>query len=565
MSTTADHIKQGRAHHRARQYGLAIECYNRAIGIDPNHAGALNDRARALLASGRRAEALASCTKATTLSPNWAPGWITLAEILSDLLQHDLALKAYRKAQKLAPDRAELPGRVLQQMTLCCDWDGIDSLIANIDARLAAGESAIQPFYWHAISASPQSHLLAAVNFQRALPHITPESGQYPATDTNSERRIRIGYVSGELNLSPNGLVMAGIFDHHDREQFEVIAFDNGHERDTALRRRIVGSFDRVIDVREMTDSQMARAMREEKIDIAVDLNGFFGNSRSTVFGHRPAPVQVSYLGCPATSGSMFFDYIIADEIVVPESERQFYTEKIIYMPESYYPTDRQREIDSRPISRADCGLPDTAFVFCCFNYCHKILPETFASWMRILAQVDGSVLWLLDANPTASANLRSAAARHGVDPARLIFAPRRAPDSHLARHRCADLFLDTLPYNAHTTATDALWAGLPVLTLKGTTYAGRVASSLLLAMRLPELIAESRSDYERRAVELATQPGRLASLHSKLQSNRLTTPLFDTARFTRHLENAYRAIHRRRCEGLAPDLLYIGNSDQDN
>lgn len=563
MPTAAGHVKEGNAHRDARQFTAAIASYDRALAIDPFYAEALSQRGLALLASGRKAEALASCARATAHSPDSAAAWIALGELFGGLFQEELALKAYNSARRLAPDRADLPGRILRQKMICCDWDGIATMVTDIEARLESGENAIYPFYWQAISPSPHGQLLAAMNYQRGRPHGRPATLGSVTDSAAPAQRIRIGYISGELNLSPNGLVMAGVFDHHDRERFEIVAFDNGHDDGTPLRRRIMQSFDRVIDVRVLSDIQMADAIRAQHIDIAVDLNGFFGHSRSAALRYRPAPVQISYLGCPGPSGATYFDYLMADASVVPANERHFYTEQIVDLPETYYPTDRQRDISGRVFTRSDCGLPETGFVFCCFNHCHKIQPETFASWMRILALVDGSVLWLLDANPAASANLRREAAGHGVDPARLVFAPRMAADDHLARHRCADLFLDTLPYNAHTTATDALWAGLPVLTCEGTTFAGRVAASLLRAMRLPELIAGARSEYERRAVEFATLPDDLALVRDRLHRHRLTTPLFDTAGFTRHLETAYRMMDLRRRAGLPPDHLVVAGSDR--
>lgn len=556
MSSAAGHFREGNAHRDARQYALAVASYDRAIVLDPLHARAYSQRGQCLLSLGLESEAIASCTRATVLTPDHSGVWASLGRLFERTNKFGLALKAYRTAHHLDPERADLPGRVLQQQMLCCDWDGIDALVETIEQRLTAGLDAVHPFFWQAISDSPRSLLLVARNHDRSRRLVAADDRRFVLPEPDG--KIRVGYVSGELNQSPNGMVMAGVFDHHDRGAFEITAFDNGQDDGTPLRERIADAFDHMVDVRAMSDGEMAAAIRAAGIDILVNLNGFFGNARSEVFRYRPAPVQVNYLGCPGTMGGFEMDYAIADATVVPDDERCFYTEAIVHLPDSYYPTDRKRSIADRAFSRAECGLPDTGFVFCCFNTAHKILPATFARWMQILRGVEGSVLWLLDSHSVATANLRAEANRHGIDPARLVFAPAMPPDEHLARHALADLFLDTLPYNAHTTATDALWSGLPVLTCIGTTFPGRVAASVILAMDLSELVTQSPDEYMRRAIELATRPDELAQIRTKLAANRLTTPLFDTARFTRSIEAAYREIHRRRCAGFSPEPIVI-------
>lgn len=556
MPSAAAYFRAGNRFRDARRFALAVESYDRAIAVDPLHARAYSQRGQCLLSMGLQREAIASCTRATVLAPQHSGVWASLGRLFERSNTFGLALKAYRTALQLDPDRADLPGKVLQQQMLCCDWEGIDALVATVEQRLAVGIDAVHPFFWQAISGSPASLLLAAQNHDRNRPAIVTDEA--PFAPPLPDGKIRIGYVSGELNCSPNGMVMAGVFDHHDRSEFQTTAFDNGRDDGTALRQRIVGAFDKMVDVRAMSDAEMAAAIRAAGIDILVDLNGFFGHARSELFRHRPAPVQVNYLGCPGTMGGFEMDYAIADAVVVPDGERCFYTEQIVHLPDSYYPTDRARAISNRRFSRAECGLPETAFVFCCFNTAHKILPATFARWMDILRAVDRSVLWLLDSHGVATANLRGEATRHGIDPARLVFAAAMPPDEHLARHACADLFLDTLPYNAHTTATDALWSGLPVLTCMGTTFPGRVAASVLRARGLSELVMHAPDEYVRRAIELATGPDELARLRTKLDANRLTTPLFDTARFTRNIEAAYREMHRRRCADLEPEAITI-------
>ncbi len=560
MSSSAHHHDAGHAHYAARCFAEAVAAYDRAIAAAPDRASSHSHRARALLALGRKSEALASALAATRLDPDSPGAWIALGSIFNGLRQYGLCLEAWRRAQRLAPDHPDLPGLLMQAQMLCCAWEGLDELAATLAAQVASGEDAVHPFYWHAIATSPASLLQAARNRQLGTLSRAPDAPSAPPASPppRTDGRIRIGYLSGELNLSPNGLVMAGVFDHHDHAAFDIVAFDNSPDGGSPLRQRILRAFGRVIDVRALSDADLAATIRAAQVDIMVDLNGYFGNSRSDALRYRPAPVQVSYLGCPATSGADHFDYAIADAVVVPDADRQWHSEAIVHLPDTYYPTDRQRVVGSRPYTRAECGLPERSFVFACFNHCHKVLPDSFAHWMRILRAVDGSVLWLLDSNPLATVNLRAQAERHGIAADRLVFAPRIPPEHHLSRHRCADLMLDTLPYNGHTTTTDALWAGLPVLTQIGDTWPGRVAASVLRALDLPELITSDGAAYERHAIELARRPDALTAIRCRLSEQRLSAPLFDTARYTRHLEAAYRAMHRRRCDGLPPGPISV-------
>jgi predicted O-linked N-acetylglucosamine transferase (SPINDLY family) len=298
------------------------------------------------------------------------------------------------------------------------------------------------------------------------------------------------------------------------------------------------------------------------EIDIAVDLKGFTKESRTDIFSFRAAPIQVNYLGYPGTMGAGYMDYIIADPTLIPEQSQQFYTEKIVYLPDSYQVNDAKRQIADKVFTRQELGLPTAGFVFCCFNNNYKITPGTFDCWMRILKRVEGSVLWLFDDNPMVSVNLRREAVRRGIDADRLVFAGRKSLPEHLARHRSADLFLDTLPYNAHTTASDALWSGLPVLTLIGESFAGRVAASLLNAVDLPELITSTEEEYEALAIELAVNPGKLDEIRLKLDRTRLAAPLFDIDLYTRHIESAYQEMYNRYHLDLLPDHIYVKSGD---
>ena len=346
----------------------------------------------------------------------------------------------------------------------------------------------------------------------------------------------------------------------HDNSRFEIYGVDNGWDDQGELRQRINASVHSIIDISRLSDTSAAAAICENEMDILVNLNGYFGEQRTGVFANRCSPIQVNYLGFPGTLGAGYMDYIIADQHVIPETHKEFYSEKVVYLPNCYQANDNKKKISTYNFTRLELGLPQKGFIFCCFNNSYKILPDVFDCWMRILRKVDESVLWLIEDNAIVATNLRKEALARGISADRLVFAKRIPLSDHLARHRLADLFLDTLPYNAHTTASDALWAGLPVLTCLGTTFAGRVAASLLNAIRLPELITTTPEAYEQMAIDLATHPEKLAAIKHKLAENRLTTPLFDTKLFTKHIEAAYTTMYEHHQAGLAPDHIVIPN-----
>ena len=356
-------------------------------------------------------------------------------------------------------------------------------------------------------------------------------------------RRIKVAYLSADFRRHATAYLIAELIERHDRERFEVIGVSFGPDDNSDMRARLVGAFDRFVDVTRSSDEEAAQLIASARVDIAVDLMGHTQYSRPRILAFRPAPVQASYLGFPGTTGADFIDYIIADPIVAPFDRQPYFTEKIVHLPDCYQVNDTTRRIAPRMPTREEFGLPAESFVFCCFNTSWKIAPAVFDVWMRLLEAIPGSVLWLLRDSPDAESNLRREAAARGTDPARLVFAGRVAPDEHLARHRLADLFLDTLPYNAHTTASDALWAGLPLVTCCGATFAARVAASLLKAVGLPELVTDSLADYETLALRLARDDSLRRRFRARLEQNRLTCPLFDAERFRQHLEAAYQTM----------------------
>jgi predicted O-linked N-acetylglucosamine transferase (SPINDLY family) len=360
-------------------------------------------------------------------------------------------------------------------------------------------------------------------------------------------------------------ILIAELIEIHNKEQFEFIAFSLGPDVKDGMQKRLSKAFDQFIDVRNKSDQAVAKLSRQLGIDIAIDLGGLTADCHTGIFSFRAAPIQVNYLGYPGTMGANFIDYIIADHTLIPAKSEKFYAEKIIYLPNTYQVNDRKKVISDKQFSRAELELPEDSFVFCCFNNNYKILPETFDGWMRILSAVEGSVIWLFQDNDWALNNLKEEAQKRGISEGRLVFAKRLPLPEHLARHRQADLFLDTFPCNAHTTTSDALWAGLPVLTLMGESFASRVAASLLTAIDLPELITSSQEHYEALAIELATNPAKLKVIKAKLEANRLTTPLFDTPRFTKHLEDAYTKMYERYHADLPPEHIYIEDEAKTN
>jgi protein O-GlcNAc transferase len=388
-----------------------------------------------------------------------------------------------------------------------------------------------------------------------------PASREFPGSLCRSGERIRIGYLSSDFRALPTAYLTVGLIEHHDRQGFEVIGYSAGVDDRGAMRRRVVAAFDRFVDVSKIPDLEAARLIHSDSVDVLIDLNGYKPENRAKILAHRPAPIQVNCLGYPGTMGADFVDYILVDRFVVPADQQTFFNERLVHLPHCYQCNDDKREIAVATPSRVECGLPEKGFVFCCFNDSYKITPDFFDIWMRLLQTVPGSVMWLFERGTVAKENLAREAAARSVPPERLVFAQRLPLSEHLARHRLADLFLDTLPYNAHTTASDALWAGLPVLTCAGSTFAGRVAGSLLRAVGLDELITTSLEEYEALALRLACDSELLDRLRARLARNRLTFPLFDTERSTRALEAAYIRMCEIRRAGRSPTAFSISPS----
>ncbi|MFO1395978.1 MAG: tetratricopeptide repeat protein [Burkholderiales bacterium] len=532
------------------RYAEALASAERATTLMPHYYEAWHNRGVALVALQRYDEAIECYTRAVGAAADFAPSYQGRASALGHLRLYELALADYEAACRLDPTLPFVEGSVMHAKLHCARWEGFAAAQAQLAAHVREGRRACEPLSFVAVGESAADQLACGRTWNER---------HYPARaplwrgERYAHERIRVAYLSADFHDHATAYLMAEVFERHDRARFETLAVSWGPATGTPLRKRLEAAFDTFIDVRERTDDDIARLLRERAIDIAVDLKGYTFEARLGILAQRPAPVQVTHLGFPGSLGAPYIDYFIADETVVPAAARAHYSEQVMWLPGSYQPNDRQRVIDDDTPPRRGHGLPEHGFVFCSFNNTYKIVPAQFDAWMRLLRAVEGSVLWLLEGNTTAPANLRREAEARGVAGERLVFAPRMPLAAHLARHRHADLFLDTLPCNAHTTASDALWAGLPVLTCLGGTFAGRVAGSLVRAAGLPELVVDTMAEYEAVALALAREPARLATLRGRLHDQRMTCALFDSERYTRHLESAYAKMVERSRAGLPP------------
>ncbi|MGZ3241241.1 MAG: tetratricopeptide repeat protein [Burkholderiaceae bacterium] len=534
----------------------ALISYDKALGIDANFVEGWSNRGITFDRVKRYDEALASYDKALAVNPSYATAWAYRGITFSNLRRYDDALSSYEKAIGLQSDVDYCYGNWLHTKMMLCDWREFDEAINKIFEQIEIGKKTSNPFNLLATPISPALLKKSAEIFiEDKFPSEITKTAQI---QFNKEERIKIGYFSADFYNHATAYLIAELFERHDRSKFELIAFSYGPEIKDGMRQRIETAFDQFIVINNQSDKEIAKLAQNLGIHIAVDLKGFTDNGRTGIFSNRAAPIQVNYLGYPGTMAAPYMDYIIGDPLLIPSSVIPYYSEKIVYLPNSYQVNDTTREISDKNFTRPEMGLPETGFVFACFNNNYKITPDVFDIWMRLLSKIPNSVLWLFEGNTTAAINLRKEAEKRGIAGDRLIFAKRMQLKDHLARHKLADLFLDTFYCNAHTTASDALWAGLPVLTCVGQTFAGRVAGSLLNAIGLSELITETLEQYESLAFEFATNPEKLSAIKNKLSNNRLTSPLFDAALFTQHIEASYTKMMERLLVGLPPDHIHI-------
>lgn len=581
--------------HRQGAAAQAEQSYRTVIALHPAHVQAANNLAVLLKDTGRAAEAVAACAAALAHMPGFRDAHVNQGNALTDLGRFAEALTAYDRALKIDPACSEAHanrGNALQELGLLepavaafdaalacdaanqpallrklhiearlCDWNNLRRTGAGL-AELGLSGAPVHPLGMLSLEDAPERHRaraerFVAANFGWAAPRVALPAPR--DARGNPARRIRIGYFSADFKEHPVAQLIVGVLAAHDRARFEVFAYALSPAPADTMRERIAASVDHFRDVAWLADGEAAALVHADELDLAVDLTGHTRQSRTGLFARRLAPVQIAHLGYPGTMGAPFIDYLVADRCVIPPEMRAHFTEKLLVLPHSFQPNDDTRAVSDKPMTRAEFGLPESGFVFCAFNAAYKITPAEWTVWMELLRAAPDSVLWLADPGERARANLKREAAALGVAADRLVFTSRVAdPAEHIARHRLADLFLDTFAYNAHTTASDALWGGLPVLTMAGRSFAARVAASLLQAAGLAELITESRDDYAALALALARDPVRLGKLRARLEQNRRTCPLFDTARYTRDLESAFSAAIDREAAGLAPQDISV-------
>jgi predicted O-linked N-acetylglucosamine transferase (SPINDLY family) len=539
----------------------AVAAFDRALALKPDYAEAAFNRGTSLLKLGDPATALAAFDAALRLTPQDAEAWFNRGNALQGLKRFAEAGGSYERALGLNPNLAFAPGKLVYCKLQCCDWASLADLEAGIERGIRSGQPAAGPLEYALISSAPEDLLTSARIW---VAHQCPpapsrlwQGGPY------DHPRIRIAYLSADFRAHAVAYQIVGLLEQHDRARFEVLGISYGRDDDSAIRHKLRSACDEFLDLSTTSDRDIAALLRARELDIAVDLTGHTADSRIGVLGYRPAPIQVNFLGFPGTSGAPYVDYIIGDRWVIPDGQRSAYSEAVVHLPDTFFPADGNRRIGALPPSRIAAGLPEHSFVFCSFNATCKISPPMFRLWLRLLAQVPDSVLWLPEPGAEARGNLQRETANAGIASERLVFAPF-VPDAetHLGRLPLADLFLDSLPYNAHATACDALQMGLPVLTCTGSAFAGRVATSLLHAVDMPELVAPSLEAYEAGAIALARERSQLAALRARLSARRTTAPLFDTARYTRHLETAYSVMVERSRRGEPPKHLVVPARD---
>ncbi|MFZ4500709.1 MAG: tetratricopeptide repeat protein [Burkholderiaceae bacterium] len=542
-----------------RRFDEALVHYDHAISLKPDYAEAWSNKGVVLYELRRFEEALAHYDHAISLKPDYAEAWSNKGLVLYEHNRVVEALAHYDRALTLKPDLDFVFGTYLLTKMMLCDWNDFQVDIQKIRSLIINQKKVSTPFPLLVLLDQPELHKQASKHYAQSKFSGGPSVPQKKDKPTIClGKKIRIAYFSSDFREHAVAYLIAGLLESHDRNRFEIYGCSLSAIAQDKMQQRIINSCDRFFDFHDRSDKEVHEILSDLKIDIGIDLGGYTKYSRTQLFAQRSMPIQINYLGYVGTMGSNYYDYIIADRIVVPEKHKTYFTEKIIYLPNSFQVNDSKKHISERVFTREELGLPVSGFIFCCFNNNYKILPRTFSAWMRIMKAVDRSTLWLLEDGPQVVENLRKEAECRGIDADRLVFAKRLPRADYLARYRVADLFLDTLPYNAGTTASDALWCGLPVLTCVGISFASRMAASLLANVGLPELITHTYEEYESMAIQLAFDPKRLAQIKTKLADNKITQPLFDTSLFAKDIELAYRAVFDRYCSGLKPDHIYV-------
>tara|TARA_R110001583_G_scaffold31776_1_gene108315 strand:- start:17730 stop:19772 length:2043 start_codon:yes stop_codon:yes gene_type:complete len=552
---TQAHANLGVLLYQQERHQAALEAFANAIKTNPKYAEGYNSIGGIYHKLGKLDTAEKYFVGAIQANKNYAEAYYNLGNTFFQKGKISAAQQSFGFAAKVQGENMPALSQKLYMQALLCDWSGIAEF-EKLASRIGIDGDAVEPFSMLSYDDNAERQQKRAANIVKKRYHVN--ALPLPERPVTKPDKIKIGYFSADFHDHATLILMIGLLEHHDREKFEIHAYSYGTVKQGVKRDRLQGIVDSFVDITTASDPQIVAAVRQQKIDIAVDLKGFTRQGRTGLFAYRLAPIQINYLGYPGTIGADFMDYIVADKVIIPEKQRPFYTEKVIYLPDSYQPNDRNRIIPETSTTRSDFGLPETGFVFCSFNSNYKISPNEFDIWMRLLAKYEDSVLWLLRANEGVQENLLREVEARGIDRTRIVFAERLKEPEHLARHKHADLFLDTFNINAHTTASDALWAGLPIVTKAGDSFSARVAASLLCAVGLPELVAETEAQYEALIIDLVENPKRLGQIRQQLIDTRFDVPLFDSEAYTRHLENAYVAAYDRYFEGKDPDHIFV-------
>ena len=550
------HSNKGNALQELHQFQLALESYDKSIALDRGYAEAYNNKGNTFYLINKFEDAIECYKKAIALNPSYVGAYNGLGIVKRKNRDFTTAFEICQMARRLDPCSPSILSLCLSIRIKTCFWQDLTDILNQLYPLGLKKGSKVHPFDFMALIDEPNALCNLTKQYMADLYPARGDLGKL--TKIPPKQKIRIAYFSGDFVNHAVSILMAGVMECHDHKKFEVYGFSYrlGEKSDEEMQARIAKSCDHFINIGDRSDKEIAIMVREIGVDIAIDLGGLTDHNRPGVFSYRIAPIQISYIGYLGTMGAPYYDYLIADETIIPPSEQEAYTEKIIYLP-SYQANGSKRNISKKVFTREELGLPSEGFIYCCFNNSYKITSSIFDSWARILLAVKGSVLFLYADNEEVKKNLISEIEMRGVANSRLIFASRLANDEYLARYRVADLFLDTSPYNAGTTASDALWSGLPVLTFLGRSFSARMCGSILNAIGLPELVASSQKEYEDFAISIASDPERIATLKNKLAKNRMTTPLFDTELFTHNLELAYTKAYERSKLGLLPDHIH--------
>ena len=544
----------GNVYYEFKQFNIAIENYNKALKIKPNFALSYYNRAKALQEINQKQEAISDYDKAISINNNFSAAYKNLGNLYMELKILDKSIYNHVQALKINPNMSYLNGTIIQSKCGLSEWANFKEDKLFLENNILSGKKTTSPFPTILIYDSPSLQKKAIEIFVKS----EFKNPKKIKLEKIKNEKIKIGYYSSDFHNHATMYLMANLFELHDKNKFEIYAYSFGPDDGSKIRKRVMKTFDKFFDVKSKTTKEIVQHSRELNLDIAVDLKGFTNNNRFDLFIERCAPIQISYLGFPGTTSSDCIDYLIADKIVIPEENKNYYSENIIYLPNSYQVNDSNPDLSKKIFSKKDFNLPENKFIFCCFNHNFKILPDMFEIWMKILKKVKNSVIWLLIDNETAQNNLKKILVSNDIDPNRMIFAGRLPHSEHIIRLGLADLFLDTFPCNAHTTASDALRSSLPIITIKGNSFASRVASSLLSSVGLEELITKSGKEYEELAVKIAENKNFYKEIKDKLKKNIIDMPLFNSKLFTKKLETAYIEVYKNYNENIKPETIRI-------